>query len=118
MPEIELNFDEIPLAERVFEGQQYRLDVYAYGVLTIEYDDNAWNISHLRISASALVTNEWRYVEIEKSDPLWPIVEDAIRKYRSEWIDGAIGDDMRARGEWRDENEEHRLSARQLGIAS
>ncbi len=120
MPEITLAFEELPIGSRVVDGRQCSIDVYACGMATIEYDDDGWCVSRIQIMANIMVNsvNRSRYIDIEKNELLWPLIEAAIRNERSEWIDGAIGDDMRERGEWRDPNEEHRLSARQLGIES
>jgi hypothetical protein len=90
------------------------LSIYVMGRAIIGYEDSgAWTVETIAIS-----TDTGGLSGIDKSDPLFRSIASALRQNYSAEIEHLIRDDIRERGDWRDPNDEHRLGARELGLAA
>jgi hypothetical protein len=90
------------------------LSIYVIGRAIIAYDDSgAWTVETIAIS-----TDTGGLSAVEKSDPLFRSIAAALRQHYSAEIEALISDDIRDRGDWRDPNDEHRLGAREIGLAA
>lgn len=90
------------------------LSIYIMGRAIVSYDDSgAWTVETIAIS-----TDTGGLSAVEKSDPLFRSIASALCQHYSAEIEALISDDIRERGDWRDPNDEHRLGARELGLAA
>jgi hypothetical protein len=90
------------------------LSIYVMGRATISYDDSgSWAVETIAIS-----TDTGGLSAVDRSDPLFLSIASALRQHYSAEIEALISDDIRDRGDWRDPNDEHRLGARELGLAA
>jgi hypothetical protein len=121
MREINFEFEELPLGFfKTADGLLCQFEACAWGRAVIAYDANAWTVQHIQIDASAKVDGRWvtRGAPLDRHHPLWKLIADALRERQADQIEARIVDELEKDGvHLRNQNDDHRLGARELGLA-
>lgn len=101
MRQIEFPFEELPLGSvKTADNLLFQFEACAWGRAIISYGSDDWAVLRIDIDASSKVEGRWitRSTPLDRRNPLWRLIADALRQRQNDRIHEHIVDDMREAG--------------------